>query len=103
MPAYWLARAHVNDADEYKKYAEQLPALFAQHNARILVRGGAFKVLEGEAPPYERFVVIEFPSMEEGEAFFHSEEYRNAAMFRRAPGVARNEVILVDGGDAGVR
>jgi len=103
MPAYWLARAHVDDPAEYKKYAEQLPALFEKHNARILVRGGPFKVLEGEAPPYERFVVIEFPSMAEGEAFFHSDDYRNAAIFRRAPGVARNEVILVDGGDAAMR
>ena len=103
MPAYWLARAHIDDPAEYAKYAEQLPALFEKYNARILVRGGDYKILEGDAPPFERFVVIEFQSMADGEAFFHSDDYRNAAAFRRAPGVAQNEVILVDGGDAGVR
>jgi len=99
MPAYWIARAHIDNPDEYMKYATQLPALFEKYNARVLVRGGDYKVLEGEPPPYERFVVIEFASMADGEAFFNSADYSNAAAFRRAPGVARNELILVDGGD----
>jgi uncharacterized protein (DUF1330 family) len=27
MPAYWVARGKVNDPAEYKKYADQVPAI----------------------------------------------------------------------------
>jgi len=99
MPAYWLARANINDPAEYKKYTDELPELFQKTNARVLARGGEYKVLEGEAPSYDRFVVIEFDSLEHAETFFNSEEYANAAAFRRATGVANNELIIVAGGD----
>lgn len=99
MPAYWLARAKIDDPVEYKKYTDRLPALFGKYNAKVLVRGGDYQVLEGETP-YERFVVIKFPSLADAQSFFDSPEYRDAAAFRRAPGVARNEVVLVEGGDA---
>jgi uncharacterized protein (DUF1330 family) len=100
MPAYWLARANIKDPVAYKNYTDELPVLFEKYNARVLARGGAFKVLEGDAPPFERYIVIEFDSMEHAETFFNSNEYSSAAAFRRAPGVAKNELIVVDGGDA---
>jgi len=31
MPAYWVARAKINDAAEYKKYADQVPAILAKY------------------------------------------------------------------------
>lgn len=96
MPAYWLARAKINDPEEYKKYTDRLPPLFEKYKAKVLARGGDHKVLEGKTE-YERFVVIEFPTMEDGEAFFNSPEYKEAASFRRAPGVAVNQQLLVDG------
>jgi uncharacterized protein (DUF1330 family) len=99
MPAYWLARANIKDPVEYKKYTDELPELFEKTNARVLARGGEYKVMEGEAPPYDRYVVIEFDSLEHAETFFNSEEYANAAAFRRATGVAKNELIIVAGGD----
>lgn len=100
MPAYWLARANINDPVEYKKYTDELPTLFEKTNAKVLARGGEYKVLEGEAPPYDRYVVIQFESLEHAETFFNSEEYANAAAFRRATGVAKNELIIVEDSDA---
>src|SRR2546427_353924 len=40
MPAYWVARAKVNDPAEYKKYADRVPAIFAKYGAKVLTRGG---------------------------------------------------------------
>ena len=31
MPAYWVARAKVNDPVEYKKYADRVPAILAKY------------------------------------------------------------------------
>jgi uncharacterized protein (DUF1330 family) len=48
---------------------------------------------------FQRFVVIEFPTFERGVACFTSQEYDEAAAFRRA-GAGEVETIMVDGGDA---
>jgi uncharacterized protein (DUF1330 family) len=48
---------------------------------------------------FHRFVVIEFPSFEQGVACFQSEEYKAAAAFRRN-GAGEVETIMVEAGDA---
>ena len=100
MTAYWLARAKINDYDEHMKYATKVPAILEKFNAKILTRGGNSKTLEGK-DYFERFVVIEFPSMAEAEAeaCFNSEEYKTAATFRRQNGVGDNELTIVEAGD----
>ena len=99
MPAYWVARAKINDPVEYKKYTDEVPALIAKYGGKVLARGGKYKVMEGPEK-FHRFVVIEFPSFEDGVACFESEEYNAAAAFRRANGAGEVETIVVDAGDA---
>ena len=48
---------------------------------------------------FQRYVVIEFPTFEQGVACFESPEYQTAAKFRRA-GAGEVETIMVDAGDA---
>ena len=98
MTAYWLARARINDFDEYMKYAKRVPEILQKFNGRILTRGGHHRTLEGP-DHFERFVVIEFPSMEDAEACFNSDEYREAAAFRRRNNVGENELTIVEAGD----
>jgi uncharacterized protein (DUF1330 family) len=97
MPAYWLARARVNDPVEYKKYTDRVPAILAKYGARVLARGGRYQALEGPEK-FNRFVVIEFPTFEQGVACFNSPEYDRAAAFRRS-GAGEVETIMVEGGD----
>lgn len=96
MPAYWIARVRVNDPERYRRYAERVPAIVDAHGGRFLARGGEHRVMEGPPPPYERFVVIEFPSMERAVACFESPAYREAAAFRR-DGAGEVEVVFVEG------
>ncbi|MEM9030837.1 MAG: DUF1330 domain-containing protein, partial [Pseudomonadota bacterium] len=85
MPAYWVARAKINDPVAYKKYTDLVPAIIADHGGKVLARGGAYEIMEG--PEYfHRFVVIEFPTFEAGVACFKSEAYQKAAANRRANG-----------------
>ena len=65
MPAYWLARALINEPVAYKRYADQVPAILAKFGGKVLARGGKFQIMEG-TERFKRFVVIEFPSFDDG-------------------------------------
>jgi uncharacterized protein (DUF1330 family) len=98
MPAYWVARARIDDPAQYKKYTDLVPAIIARHGGKVLARGGKFRVMEGP-DTFRRFVVIEFPTFEQAVACFESQEYQEAAAFRKAGGgIVEN--VIVDGGDA---
>jgi uncharacterized protein (DUF1330 family) len=48
---------------------------------------------------FHRFIVIEFPTLEQGVTCFQSPEYQEAASFRRnGGGVVEN--VIVEGGEA---
>ena len=95
MPAYWIARSRISDPVEYKKYTDLVPPIIAKFKGKILARGGKFQTMEG--PEYfDRFVVIEFPSFEDGTACFTSPEYDAAAKFRRA-GAGEVQTVVVEG------
>lgn len=101
MPAYWLARAKIYDPVEYKKYTDLVPGILAKFGGKVLARGGDYQINEGPKH-FERFVVIEFPSLTDGVACFESEEYQAAAVYRRAEGVGEVENVIVESGDATV-
>ena len=50
---------------------------------------------------FRRFVVIEFPTFEQGVACFRSTEYDEAAAFRRN-GAGEVETVMLEAGDATV-
>ena len=98
MPAYWLARARITDPVLYKKYTDRVPEIIDRYQGKILARGGRYQIMEGPAD-FHRFVVIEFPTLEQAVACFESPEYQEAAAFRRAGGgIVEN--TIVDGGEA---
>ena len=77
--AYWVGLVNVKDKNEYKKYIDIAgPALLAA-GAIILSRGGSIKNLEGRE--IDRIVIIEFPSMDHAEKFYHSDEYKKGLKF----------------------
>jgi uncharacterized protein (DUF1330 family) len=98
LPAYWVARARIYDPVAYKKYTDRVPAIIAKYGGRVLARGGRFEIMEGPHK-FHRFVVIEFPTFDQGVACFRSREYDEAAAFRRS-GAGEVETIVVEAGDA---
>ena len=98
MPAYWLARSKIYNADEYKRYTDLVPEIIGKYNGRVLARGGDHQHMEGSLY-YQRHVIIEFPTYEEAVACHKSPEYQDARLFR-LNGVGDNELVIVDGGDA---
>lgn len=98
MPAYWIARARINDPVEYKQYTDRIPEILKKYGGKALARGGRHQVMEG-TDKYHRFVVVEFPSLEQAVKCHASPEYQEAAAFRRAPGVSEVEQVIVESGD----
>ena len=98
MPAYWVARSRINDAVEYKKYTDLVPAIIGRYGGKVLARGGRYRIMEGP-DKFHRFIVIEFPTFEAAVACFSSPEYAAAAAFRRN-GAGEVENVIVEGGEA---
>lgn len=94
MTAYLVARVNVTDPEKYEAYKALAPAAIAAYGGRYLARGGPMKILEGE-PENRRVVVLEFPTMEAAEKFYHSTEYGAAREKRR--GAAEFQLILLEG------
>ena len=94
MPGYWIARSKVNNPENYKKYTDQIPGILAKFGGKVLSRGGNYQIMEGPEH-FERFVLIEFETMEAGVACFESPEYQEAAAHRR-DGSGEVETVMIE-------
>ncbi len=94
MKAYVIVRVTVTDPERYKTYAALVPAIIAQYGGTYLVRGGKSVTLEGPAET-GRVVVMEFPSLEKAQEFYHSPEYQQAKKLRA--GAAEGTLLAVEG------
>ena len=95
MAAYWCARVHVTNPDEYAKYAALAGPAIEKHGGVFLARGGRQVILEGG--PFERSVVARFPTLEQAEACYHSPEYTAAKQF--TIGASERHMVAVEGVD----
>ncbi len=94
MPAFIIADVTVTDADQMAKYREWSTKAMQEHGAEVLVRGGAFEVLEGPWTP-SRLVVLKFADRDAAKRFYDSETYQHAKSLREHAGIMR--MIVVDG------
>ncbi|MCC6719488.1 MAG: DUF1330 domain-containing protein [Acetobacteraceae bacterium] len=94
MPAYLIANINVTDPALFDTYRAQVPAVIAQYGGKYAVRGGAMEVVEGSSP-FQRLVVLEFPTMAALKSFYHSPEYAPLTALRQK--ASTGDVILVEG------
>lgn len=94
MPAYLIANVEITDTELIKAYMALTPAMLEKYDGRFLVRGGDFRIVEGEWNP-KRLVLIEFDSYERANAFYDSAEYKPLMEMRQA--ASNTDMVLVDG------
>ena len=95
MVAYVIAeRLHEWDRDVFTAYGPLAAASIARFGGRYLARTEGAIGLEGPPAPLA-MAVIEFPSLDQAQAWFRSEEYQRAAGIRR--GGAQNRFVVVEG------
>lgn len=93
MAAYLIARVEVTDPERYGEYMKHTPRIIDRFGGRFIARGGDVTTLEGE-PETRRVVVLEFPSRQAAEDFYHSDEYGLARALRA--GAASFQAIVLD-------
>ncbi|GLQ16237.1 DUF1330 domain-containing protein [Maritalea porphyrae] len=83
---YVIVDVQIDDAEEYKKYMALARPLAESHGGEYLVRGGEFQVKEGTYFAPRRLVLLRFPSKQDFDAFYASEEYQKARDIRLPAG-----------------
>jgi uncharacterized protein (DUF1330 family) len=94
VAAYVIVQVEVNDPVRYEDYKMMVPPSLAKFGGRFLVRGGKTHTLEGKWAP-KRFVMVEFPSVEQAKAWWASPEYAEAKALRQA--TAESMMIVAEG------
>ena len=94
MAAYVVVQVDVKDASRYEAYKKMVPPSLEKFGGRFIVRGGQVHPMEGTWLP-RRFVLLEFPSVEQAKAWWASPEYAEAKALRQA--TAESQLIIVEG------
>ncbi|WKK65369.1 DUF1330 domain-containing protein [Lutimonas zeaxanthinifaciens] len=94
MSAFVLVEIDIHDMELYKSYTLLTPATIAAYNGKFVVRGGEATVLEGDWKP-QRIVILEFPSVEKANDWWHSQAYEKARKIRQK--AATTKMIILEG------
>jgi uncharacterized protein (DUF1330 family) len=95
LPAYLVGQLRITDEAVFRnEYAPFPGAVQKQFGGRFLCRNDRVELLEGVSCG-PRLVVIEFPSLEAGRAYYHSPEYQRLAPIRRRS--CETTLILAEG------
>ena len=99
MPTFVAVEISIHDPATYERYRELAPPSIAKYGGRYAVRGGKMETLEGDWHP-ERFVILEFPSVERARAWWSSPEYAEAKALRQS--CATTRMVVTEGTPPGV-
>jgi uncharacterized protein (DUF1330 family) len=94
VPAYLVVENQITNPKAYDEYRRQVVPLLGRFGARILVRGGPISHLEGDWKP-QRLVIIEFPSTDALQAWYHSAEYAPLRALRQSASIG--SIVAADG------
>jgi uncharacterized protein (DUF1330 family) len=92
VTAFVVVDVERTDLERAARYSEMSGPSVERHGGRFLARGGALRVLEGNWQP-ERLVVIEFTSIDAAQAWYDSDDYREACALREGAGTWRMVVV----------
>ena len=95
MAAYVIGRLQMRDPSWTAEYGPKVGELVKKHGGRFIVRGGKMERLEGNEALPSVVVVIEFPSMEQANAWYSDPAYAPLIKLRQTG--SDTEVMVVEG------
>jgi uncharacterized protein (DUF1330 family) len=97
MKHYTVAELEVTDPAWVRDYVNDVTPMVQARGGCYLARTGRCERFEGERPPPQVMLLIEWPSREAAQEFYDSEEYRPYREARRRG--SRGAFMLVAGED----
>ncbi|MBA5638333.1 DUF1330 domain-containing protein [Duganella sp. LX20W] len=92
--AYFIFTVDVHDQHGMQPYQAQVAQTYAPYGGKLLVAGGALQAVEGQ-PPQGRVIILQFPSVEQAQAWHASGAYQAILGYRLAS--ATSDGYLVEG------
>lgn len=92
MPALWIARVDVKDAELYGKYIEVASEVIPAHGGTFMARGGRVEQVEGQGRA--RNVVARFDTVEAAVGAYNDPKYQEAVTW--ALQASEREVMIVE-------
>ncbi|HZR82929.1 MAG TPA: DUF1330 domain-containing protein [Candidatus Binatia bacterium] len=94
MAVYIINNMTIHDRAAYDRYVRAFLPIFRKYDGELLAAVDEPPPTEGEWP-YDRTVVIRFPSREAAEKWYRSAEYQEIARDRYAG--TKSNVVILDG------
>jgi uncharacterized protein (DUF1330 family) len=85
---YVIVDVEIRDLERYRTYMEKVRPALEGAGGRYLARGGAHRIYEGDWEP-ARLVLLEFPSRDAWESFYHGPAYEGIKAIRDEVSTAR--------------
>lgn len=97
MKYYAVAEINITDRSWIPAYVERTTKLVEEHGGRYLARTPNVEKIEGDRPPAQIYLIIEWPSKRAAEAFYDSNDYRPYLESRKNG--STGEFVLIAGED----
>jgi len=94
MAAYVIVDIDVKDKEGYEEYKKLAAQSVVAYHGKYLARGGTTERIEGNWQP-KRLVVLEFESLAEAKAWWHSETYEVAKQLRHKTAITN--MVMIEG------
>ena len=91
---YIIVRVSIHYPELFQKYPVLSAEVMKKYGGKYIIRGGKFKVVEGEWP-VDRTTVVEFESFEDAKKCYESIEYSKPMIIRQKS--AKSDLILIEG------
>jgi len=94
MTTYVVAQITINDREKYAKYEAGFMDIFSRFAGQLLAVDESPQVAEGNWP-HTRTVLLQFPSLEDAQAWYQSSDYQALAAHRWQASVA--DIAFIQG------
>ena len=75
MSGYFIIQINVTNSENYKEYIEKVTPIVKKFGGEYIVRGGQSENVEGNWP-FQRTVVLKFPTYDMVKEWRNSDEYK---------------------------
>ena len=99
MKYYAVASINFKNNEWVADYLQKVTPMVERVRGKYLARTRSLELVEGNGPAPETLLIIEFPSKESAETFYHSDEYQPFKQARQNG--SEGDFFLVAGQDIG--